>query len=83
MIEAEGSEKGFVFSPLTSFLGLIKYSLQMYGIHCVQLEGSIRLTARDDLLRKFSHDLDCRIILMRLKGGGVALNLTEALFWIK
>ncbi|GMH12044.1 hypothetical protein Nepgr_013885 [Nepenthes gracilis] len=78
MIERDGSAKGIVFSQFTSFLDLINYSLQKSGINCVQLVGSMSMAARDAAITRFSEDPDCKIFLMSLKAGGVALNLTVA-----
>ncbi|KAA8524696.1 hypothetical protein F0562_011119 [Nyssa sinensis] len=78
MIERDGSAKAIVFSQFTSFLDLIHYSLQKSGINCVQLVGSMSMSARDAAISKFTEDPECRIFLMSLKAGGVALNLTVA-----
>ncbi|CAI8616134.1 unnamed protein product [Vicia faba] len=78
MVEMDGSAKAIVFSQFTSFLDLINYSLQKSGVSCVQLVGSMTLAARDVAIKKFTDDPDCRIFLMSLKAGGVALNLTAA-----
>lgn len=78
MIERDGSAKGIVFSQFTSFLDLIHYSLQKSGVNCAQLVGSMTMGARDTAIKKFTDDPDCRIFLMSLKAGGVALNLTVA-----
>ncbi|WCJ37550.1 Helicase protein with RING/U-box domain [Euphorbia peplus] len=78
MVERDGSAKGIVFSQFTSFLDLISYSLSKSGVKCVQLVGSMTLSARDAAIKKFIEDPDCRIFLMSLKAGGVALNLTVA-----
>ncbi|KAL3363864.1 hypothetical protein AABB24_012887 [Solanum stoloniferum] len=78
MIERDGSAKGIVFSQFTSFLDLIHYSLQKSGINCVQLVGSMSIDARAAAVTKFTEDPDCRIFLMSLKAGSVALNLTVA-----
>lgn len=48
------------------------------GVSCVQLNGSMSLNARDAAIRRFTEDPDCKIFLMSLKAGGVALNLTVA-----
>lgn len=48
------------------------------GINCVQLVGSMSMSARDAAIKRFTEDPDCRIFLMSLKAGGVALNLTVA-----
>ncbi|KAL3509806.1 hypothetical protein ACH5RR_029207 [Cinchona calisaya] len=78
MVERDGSAKGIVFSQFTSFLDLIHYSLQKSGVNCVQLVGSMSMGARDAAIKRFTEDPDCRIFLMSLKAGGVALNLTVA-----
>ncbi|KAI3951199.1 hypothetical protein MKW92_011053 [Papaver armeniacum] len=78
MIEKDGSAKGIVFSQFTAFLDLIHYSLQKSGISCVQLVGSMTRPARDAAIKRFTEEPDCKIFLMSLKAGGVALNLTVA-----
>ncbi|KAM6572636.1 DNA repair protein RAD16 isoform X1 [Cannabis sativa] len=78
MIEKDGSAKGIVFSQFTSFLDLINYSLEKSGIKCVQLNGSMTMVARNVAIKKFIEDPECKIFLMSLKAGGVALNLTVA-----
>lgn len=44
----------------------------------MQLVGSMTMSARDTAIKKFKEDPDCKIFLMSLKAGGVALNLTVA-----
>ncbi|XP_073108356.1 DNA repair protein RAD16 isoform X1 [Elaeis guineensis] len=78
MVENDGSAKGIVFSQFTSFLDLIGFSLQRSGIKCVQLVGSMSIPEREKAIQSFTDDVDCKIFLMSLKAGGVALNLTVA-----
>ncbi|XP_052290556.1 DNA repair protein RAD16 isoform X4 [Citrus sinensis] len=78
MVERDGSAKGIVFSQFTSFLDLINYSLHKSGVNCVQLVGSMSIPARDAAINRFTEDPHCKIFLMSLKAGGVALNLTVA-----
>ncbi|KAK3127142.1 hypothetical protein QOZ80_7AG0568870 [Eleusine coracana subsp. coracana] len=78
MIEHDGSAKGIVFSQFTSFLDLIQFSLEKSGIKCVQLNGAMNITEKGRAIDTFTNDSDCRIFLMSLKAGGVALNLTVA-----
>lgn len=78
MMEIDGLAKGIVFSQFTSFLDLIKFSLEQSGIRCVQLIGSMSLAEREKAIKTFNDDSSCRIFLMSLKAGGVALNLTVA-----
>ncbi|KAI7737514.1 hypothetical protein M8C21_011586 [Ambrosia artemisiifolia] len=78
MVERDGSAKGIVFSQFTSFLDLIHYSLQKCGVKCVQLDGSMTMAAREAAITRFTDDRECKVFLMSLKAGGVALNLTVA-----
>nr|GMC88267.1 DNA repair protein RAD16-like [Ipomoea batatas] len=78
MVERDGSAKGIVFSQFTEFLDLIHYSLIKSGVNCVMLMGSMTMAARESAITKFTEDPECRIFLMSLKAGGVALNLTVA-----
>ncbi|KAL0697319.1 hypothetical protein Bca4012_053441 [Brassica carinata] len=78
MVERDGSAKAIVFSQFTSFLDLINYTLGKSGVGCTQLVGSMSMAARDVAINKFREDPDCKVFLMSLKAGGVALNLTVA-----
>ncbi|KAG8080406.1 hypothetical protein GUJ93_ZPchr0007g3474 [Zizania palustris] len=78
MVERDGSAKGIVFSQFTSFLDLIEFSLERSGIKCVQLNGKMNIVEKGRAIDTFTNDPDCRIFLMSLKAGGVALNLTVA-----
>uniref|UniRef100_A0A0D9WZD1 RING-type domain-containing protein n=1 Tax=Leersia perrieri TaxID=77586 RepID=A0A0D9WZD1_9ORYZ len=48
------------------------------GIKCVQLNGKMNIVEKGKAIDTFTNDPDCRIFLMSLKAGGVALNLTVA-----
>ncbi|KAH0652051.1 hypothetical protein KY284_031963 [Solanum tuberosum] len=78
MVERDKSAKGIVFSQFTSFLDLIQHSLDLSGVNCVQLVGSMSVTARDAAVNKFTEHSDFRILLMSLKDGGVSLNVKVA-----
>ncbi|CAN7134704.1 unnamed protein product [Brassica rapa subsp. narinosa] len=78
MVERDGSAKAIVFSQFTSFLDLINYTLGKCGVGCTQLVGSMSMAARDVAINKFREDPNCKVFLMSLKAGGVALNLTVA-----
>ncbi|KAG6404812.1 hypothetical protein SASPL_132388 [Salvia splendens] len=78
MVERDGSAKAIVFSQFLPFLDLIHYALQNSGVNCAHLDGSMAMEARDTAIQKFTEDPSCRVILMSLKAGGVALNLTAA-----
>ncbi|CAN6928559.1 hypothetical protein Bca4012_098609 [Brassica carinata] len=53
----------------------LKHSFSV-GFCCTQLVGSMSMAARDVAINKFTEDPNCRIFLMSLKAGGVALKLT-------
>jgi len=78
MLQKDAAAKAIVFSQFTSFLDLIIFSLRKSGIKCTQLTGSMSIQARDQTIERFSNDPDCKVFLMSLKAGGVALNLTVA-----
>ena len=46
--------------------------IQLSGINCVQLVGSMSIGARDAAVNRFNEDPDCTILLMSLKAGGIA-----------
>ncbi|GJP76840.1 hypothetical protein CLOP_g7292 [Closterium sp. NIES-67] len=78
MTQRDPGAKALVFSQFTSMLDLIAYRLHQVGIRCVKLDGSMTMDARDRIISTFTRDADCRVFLMSLKAGGVALNLTVA-----
>ncbi|CAI5527491.1 unnamed protein product [Closterium sp. Naga37s-1] len=78
MVQRDPGAKALVFSQFTSMLDLIAYRLHQVGVRCVKLDGSMTMDARDRIISTFTRDADCRVFLMSLKAGGVALNLTVA-----
>ena len=48
------------------------------GIKCVRLQGSMSMDHRDRMIDQFTNDPNVKVLLMSLKAGGVALNLTAA-----
>jgi DNA repair protein RAD16 len=48
------------------------------GLGVRSLHGGMDVKARDSTLKDFREDPHCRVLLMSLKAGGVALNLTVA-----
>ncbi|XP_024518292.1 DNA repair protein RAD16 [Selaginella moellendorffii] len=78
MISKDTSAKGLVFSQFTSMLDLIGYSFELAGVKCVKLDGGMSLSQRSTAIDTFRNDPECKLFLMSLKAGGVALNLTVA-----
>jgi len=78
MIERDPAAKAIVFSQFTSMLDLTHFRLTKCGIKCARLQGSMSMTARAGVINSFQDDADVRVLLISLKAGGVALNLTCA-----
>lgn len=70
--------KAIVFSQFVNMLDLINYRVQRGGIACVKLSGSMNLEQRDKAIGAFKSDPSVKVMLISLKAGGVALNLTVA-----
>ncbi|XWS16716.1 hypothetical protein CRYUN_Cryun33cG0001500 [Craigia yunnanensis] len=75
--------KGFKSSSILNRIQLNDFQTStkieaLSSINCVQLVGSMSMAARDAAIKRFTEDPDCKIFLMSLKAGGVALNLTVA-----
>lgn len=70
--------KAIVFSQFVNMLDLIQFRLGRGGISCVKLSGNMTMDARDRILQSFRQDASVTTMLISLKAGGVALNLTIA-----
>lgn len=70
--------KCLVFSQFASLLDLVGHRLETTGIRCARLSGGTTLRGREAVLRAFTHDPDVTCLLVSLRAGGVALNLTAA-----
>ena len=78
MTEKDPAAKAIVFSQFVSFLDLLEHRIQLAGIKVVKLNGGMSVAQRDAVLNSFKDDFNTRVILISLKAGGVALNLTVA-----
>ncbi|KAK4464980.1 SNF2 family N-terminal domain-containing protein [Cladorrhinum samala] len=70
--------KSIVFSFWKSTLDLVKLALSDHGIECLQIDGTVSNKTRPQVLDKFRHDPNCRVLLLSLSCGAVGLNLTAA-----
>jgi DNA repair protein RAD16 len=76
--------KAIVFSQFVNMLDLIRWRLHSdpyledIGLGARALHGGMNVKARDAALKEFREDNNVRVLLMSLKAGGVALNLTCA-----
>jgi len=78
MEERDPVGKGIVFSQFVSMLDLIDWRLKRGGVRAVKLDGSMSVSARSAAIQAFMTDPEVKVILISLKAGGVALNLTVA-----
>ena len=72
----EHSHKALVFSQFTSLLAYVRERFDARGWRYAYLDGGTR--NRDEVVREFQEDPECRLFLISLKAGGVGLNLTAA-----
>ena len=84
MRQASPGSKAIVFSQFVNMLDLIRWRLHSdpilsdMGLGVRAIHGGMDVKARDASLRDFREDASTRVLLMSLKAGGVALNLTIA-----
>ncbi len=78
MQQADLGSKAIVFSQFVNMLDLLKYRLERGGFRCLQLLGHMSVDQRDDIISQFKQDPGIKVLLISLKAGGVALNLTVA-----
>lgn len=78
MAETDPGAKALVFSQFVNMLDLLEYRIQVGGIRCVKLLGHMNINERDATIKKFQNDVSTRVLLISLKAGGMALNLTSA-----
>eukprot|EP00934_Nitzschia_sp_Nitz4_P000843 Nitzschia sp. Nitz4//scaffold123_size70294//47538//51404//NITZ4_005932-RA/size70294-snap-gene-0.118-mRNA-1//1//CDS//3329534497//843//frame0 len=76
--------KALVFSQFVNMLDLVRWRLhsdpylQDLGLGVRIIHGGMNVQSRDAALKEFREDPSVRVLLMSLKAGGVALNLTVA-----
>jgi len=84
MRQTSPGSKAIVFSQFVNMLDLIRWRLHSdpclanMGLQATALHGGMNVKARDASLKSFREDGSVRVLLISLKAGGVALNLTVA-----
>ncbi len=68
--------KAIVFSQFTSLLSIVRDRLDGEKVAYEYLDGRTR--DRQEKVRRFQEDENCRLFLISLKAGGLGLNLTAA-----
>lgn len=73
----EGGNRILIFSQFTSFLKMVKTTLDKANVEYLYLDGATPMKQRMELVRRFQ-DGESRIFIISLKAGGLGLNLTGA-----
>uniref|UniRef100_A0A6P7GUY4 Transcription termination factor 2 n=1 Tax=Diabrotica virgifera virgifera TaxID=50390 RepID=A0A6P7GUY4_DIAVI len=75
----ENDDKAVIVSQWPSFLNLIAYHLKKLNVKYDQLDGSVPVIKRMDMVNKLNNPKDdLRVMLLSLTAGGVGLNLVGA-----
>ena len=72
------NSKAIVFSQFVNMLDLIQHRLDMGCVKSVMLQGSLQVDQRERVIKAFKENVNVKVLLISLKAGGVALNLTVA-----
>ncbi len=70
--------KILIFSQFVSMLQIIKRELLAHKITFEYLDGQCSQIERENSVKNFQTDNNCRVFLISLKAGGMGLNLTAA-----
>lgn len=73
-----GDHKVLVFSQFLGMLSLIREKLKENNIQYQYFDGSYTAQQRENAIRDFQDNPECRVFLISLKAGGMGLNLTAA-----
>ena len=78
MQQSDLGAKALVFSQFCNMLDLLEFRIERGGIKTGKLQGHMNITQRDAIIKDFKENPDTKVLLISLKAGGVALNLTVA-----
>ncbi|XP_043111568.1 lymphoid-specific helicase isoform X2 [Puntigrus tetrazona] len=70
--------KVLIFSQMTSILDILMDYCYLRGYEYSRLDGSMKYTARDENMKKFSSDPEVFLFLLSTRAGGLGINLTAA-----
>lgn len=70
--------KTLIFSQMTSMLDILASYLEETGIKHGRLDGSIAWQERQEAIKWFTSDPECKVFLLSTRAGGLGINLTAA-----
>lgn len=76
--ENHPDDKVVLFSQFTHMLDIVERVLDDEGWGLVRYQGDMNVTERQEALRLFRTDPECRVLVTSLRAGGVGLNLVDA-----
>lgn len=71
-------DKIVLFSQFTRMLDIVEHVLDGENWGLVRYQGGMDVAEREDALRVFRADPECRVLVTSLRAGGVGLNLVDA-----
>lgn len=78
VMQKSPGEKVIVFSQFLGFFDILSIKLREKRIKFLQYDGSMDMTAKNDVVNAFYKDPDVTVLLLSLKAGNVGLTLTCA-----
>lgn len=70
--------KVLIFSQMTNMLDLIESYLESCEIECCRIDGSVSWQDRQESMRRFNNDANCKVFLLSTRAGGLGINLVAA-----
>jgi superfamily II DNA/RNA helicase len=63
---------------MTTMLDLLSSYLEQRGVDHCRIDGSISWQERQEAMKRFNTEPDCRVFLLSTRAGGLGINLTAA-----
>ena len=72
------NHKVLIFSQMVKVLDLLEQYIELIGLTCERIDGSVPENERQSAIDRFGSDKDAFIFLLCTRAGGVGINLTAA-----
>ncbi|KAL4451633.1 hypothetical protein ABPG75_007295 [Micractinium tetrahymenae] len=70
--------KVLIFSQMTTMLDLLSSYLEAKEVQHCRIDGSISWQDRQESMKRFNTDPECKVFLLSTRAGGLGINLTAA-----